>query len=156
VNPVDLAIELVIWNLRSAGRRVITAAVLMGAVVVMTVALFVPLVLAALLIGVFDLTVEPNKWLGSVLIVGAFALGIILAAAMTRRTVRRGMKIIALAESRVLGDHGADTDGPSAGGAQPSDRDAWVASIRALDQRHAPKPGAAAVGADGIGPPPAG
>jgi len=154
VNPIDLIVELAIWRLRSAGRTLITGIVLMGAVIVITIALFVPLILAGLLIAVFELTVEPYRWIGSLLILVAFVVGIATAMVMAVRTVRRGLKLIDLAESVLHGhdDSSAAEWSPVVRGRL--DREAWVASVRALDARHAEESPLPTVAPGGSGSPP--
>lgn len=145
-NPIDVIVEGISWHLRWAGRRVITGVVLLAGLLIMAAALFVPLVLAGLLITVFELTVEPYKWLGTILIIVAFVFGVVAAPLILLRVIRRGRKVIALTGSG--DDDAADlfTSGPSPIVPAGPTREQWIAGIRALDERLA-RPG------DAAGPP---
>jgi hypothetical protein len=139
-NPIDVIVDGITWQLRRAGRRIITGVVLIAGLLVMSAALFVPLLLASLLIAVFGLTVEPYKWLGSVLIVVAFVVGVVAAPLSLLRVIRRGRRVIALTE---FGDD--DAADPYAAAPSPiipagPTREKWTAGIRALDERLAPPP----------------
>ena len=138
VNPLDLIVDGIVWQIRYAGRRIITAVVLLAAIVVMSVALFIPLGLAGLLIAVFGLAVEPNKWVGSILILVAFVVGIVAVPLALRRMIRRARKVIAF--TLFAEDAPADPFeiGPSPTvPARPGGptREQWAAGIRALDDR---------------------
>jgi hypothetical protein len=138
VNPLDLIVDGIVWQIRFAGRRIITGVVLLAAIVVMSVTLLLPLGLAGLLIAVFGLTVEPYKWVGSILILVAFVVGIVAVPLVLRRMIRRGRQVIAF--TLFAQDDPADPFevGPSptvpARAAGPT-REQWAAGIRALDDR---------------------
>ena len=139
-NPVDLIVEGVVWQLRWAGRRIITGAVLVAGLIVMSAAVFVPLILAALLITVFGLPVEPYKWVGTILIVVAFVVGVVAAPLILIRVIRRGRRLIGLTEFGA-----ADAAGPSELGPTPivppgSTRELWSSRIRVMDEHLASPP----------------
>lgn len=131
-DPVELIVDSVIWKLRSAGRELITGGVVLIAVAVMAAALFVPLLLAGVLITVFGLAVEPYKWIGTILIIVAFAVGLVAPPLLLRRIIRRLRTIITLTE---FGDEGSDATGPSPIVPTGPTREQWTARIRALDER---------------------
>jgi hypothetical protein len=138
VNPLDLIVDGIVWQIRYAGMRIITGVVLLAAIVVTSVALFVPLGLAGLLIYVFGLAIEPYKWVGSILILVAFVVGIVAVPLVLRRMIRRARNVIAF--TLFAEDDPADPFeiGPSptvpARPAGPT-REQWAAGIRALDDR---------------------
>jgi len=137
-NPLDRIVEGIVWQIRHAGRRIITGAVLLAAIVVMSVTLFVPLGLAGLLIAVFGLSVEPYKWVGSIMILVAFVVGIVSVPLVLRRMIRRGRQVIAFTLFADGDPPDPFEDGPSptvpARAAGPT-REEWTAGIRALDER---------------------
>jgi len=152
VNPLDLLVDWIIWQIRWAGARVITGVVLIAALVVMTVGFIAPFVPAYALISVFGLTVEPYKWVGSVLIVVALIVGVVAVPLIFRRMLGRGQRI--LAYTMFGDDDPADpfATGPSptvptvrAGPTRPAGptREQWAAGIRALDDRLKPPADAA-------------
>jgi hypothetical protein len=99
--------------------------------------LFIPLGLAGLLIAVFGLAVEPYKWVGSILILVAFVVGIVAVPLVLRRMIRRGRQVIAYTLFADDPAHPFEV-GPSptvpVRAAGPT-REQWAAGIRALDDR---------------------
>jgi hypothetical protein len=129
---------MIVWRLRWFGRQIITGVVLLAGLVLMAAGLFVPLLLAGLLITVFGLAVEPYKWVGTILILVAFVVGVVAAPLILRRVVRRGQRVIAFTE---FGD--ADAASPSELGPSPivpPTREQWSARIRAMDEHLASPP----------------
>lgn len=134
-DPVEVIVDYVIWKLRWAGRELITGVILLIALVVLAAALFVPLLLAWLLIAVFGLATEPYKWIGSVLIIGAFVVGLVAPPLLLRRVIRRYRTVIALVGLGADDVEGSSTAGPSPIVPTGPTREQWTARIRALDER---------------------
>lgn len=134
-NPVDVIVEGIIWQLRWAGRRVLTGVLLIAGLIVMSVAFMAPLIVAYAVIAVFNLAQEPNKWLGTIALVAGFVVGVIAAPLAIIRVMRRSRPLIALTQ----GGEG-ERDNPFIGGtsrtvAPGPSRAEWTAAVRALDDR---------------------
>ncbi len=122
------------------GIRLGFAIVILVGFVIGSAAFLAPLFVVALAIPALGLDHEPNKWLGTVLIVVGFVGGVVATALALRWVTRRSRPFLAMAypeDEPAAASAAAPGAPPPIVPARPISR----SQLRELDSRHAPGPG---------------